>query len=56
MSYSEVKKEYVIQTLGNGDKVIMCDFETMRMADCGEMTVNAINAFIAKSSTKFLRW
>jgi len=55
MSYSEVKKEYVIQTLGNGDKVIMCDFETMRMADCGEMTVNAINAFIDKPSTKFFK-
>ena len=55
MNITEVKKEYVIETLGKGEKVIMCDFSTLRMADCGEMTVNAINAFIEKPETKFFK-
>lgn len=55
MTYTELKKEYVIETLGKGVKVIMCDFYTMRMVDCGDMTVNAINAFIEKSETKFYK-
>lgn len=55
MNYTELKKEYVIETLGKGNRVIMCDFSTMRMVDCGEMTVNAINSFMAKSETKFYK-
>ena len=55
MTYTEVKKEYVIETLGKGDTVIMCDFSTMRMADCSDMTVNAIKSFIEKSETKFFK-
>lgn len=53
MTYTEIKKEYVIEKLGKGDTVIMCDFSTMRMADCGEMTVNTIRAFMEKPETKF---
>lgn len=55
MSYTEVKKEYVIETLAKGSAVIMCDFSTMRMADCTEMTVNTILAFIEKPDTKFFK-
>lgn len=55
MSYTEVKKEFVIETLGKGNAVIMCDFSTMRMVDCGEMTVKAINSFLAKDDTKFYK-
>lgn len=55
MTVTELKKEYVIENLGKGAKVIMCDFSTMRMADCGEMTVNSINAFIEKPETKFFK-
>ena len=55
MSYTELKKEYVIENLGKGNKVIMCDFSTMRMVDCAEMTVAAINSFIDKSETKFFK-
>ena len=55
MAYSELKKEYVIETLGKGTKVIMCDFSTMRMVDCAEMTVAAINSFIEKSEVKFFK-
>lgn len=55
MDYAEVKKEYVIETLGKGTPVIMCDFNTMRMQDCMDMTVGAINAFINKAGVKFFK-
>lgn len=55
MTYTELKKEYVIETLGKGSSVILCDFDTMRMINCGELTVNAINAFIAKENTVFFK-
>lgn len=55
MTYTELKKEYVIETLGKGNSVIMCDFSTMRMVDCGEMTVNTIKSFIEKNETKFFK-
>lgn len=55
MAYTELKKEFVIETLAKGVNVICCDFSTMRMSDCGDMTVNAINAFIEKAETKFFK-
>lgn len=55
MSYTELKKEYVIENLGKGNRVIMCDFSTMRMVDCCTMTVGTINSFIEKSETKFFK-
>lgn len=55
MECTELKKEYVIETLGKGNKVILCDFDTMRLIDCGELTVNAINSFIAKKNTVFFK-
>ena len=48
MTVTEVKPEYVLQTLGKGTKVTACDFSTNCMSDCGEMRVNSINAFIEK--------
>ena len=56
MSYTALKKEYVIENLGKGAQVILCDFETMRMIDCGTLTVNAINSFIEKIAQYFTRW
>lgn len=53
MVVTEIKTEFVLATLGKGTKVTMCDFATNRMADCGEMTVNAINSFIEKGTAKF---
>lgn len=53
MNIAELKPEFVLSTLGKGTKVVACDFQTMRMTDCGEMTVNAINAFIEKGTVKF---
>lgn len=55
MSHTELKKEYVIENLGKGNRVIMCDFSTMRMTDCDTMTVGAIQSFIEKSETKFFK-
>ena len=55
MSYTELKKEYVIENLGKGNKVIMCDFSTMRMVDCDTMTVGTIQSFIEKTETKFFK-
>ena len=53
MTITEVKTEFVIKVLGEGSKVIACDFATLRMSDCGEMTVNAINSYIEKGTVKF---
>ena len=55
MTYTELKKEYVIETLGKGTRVIMCDFATMRMLECRELTVVAINSFLEKPDTKFFK-
>ncbi len=55
MIYTELKKEYVIETLAKGDTVIMCDFSSMRMSSCADLTVNVINSAIAKSDTKFFK-
>ena len=53
MTITEVKSQFVLEVLGKGTKVVACDFATLRMADCGEMTVNAINSFIEKGTAKF---
>ena len=53
MTISELKPEFVLTTLGKGTKVVACNFQTMVMSDCGEMTVNAINAYIEKGTVKF---
>lgn len=53
MTVTELKGEFVLATLGKGTNVTMCDFATNRMIDCGEMTVNSINAFIEKGTAKF---
>lgn len=55
MTYEQLKKDYVIETLAKGNAVIVCDFSTMRMLDCREMTVNTINSFIAKPDTVFFK-
>lgn len=55
MTYTELKKEYVIETLGKGDTVILCDFETKRMIDCKDLTVATIQSFIEKTETKFFK-
>ena len=53
MTVSELKPEFVLSTLGKGTKVVACDFQTMKMTDCGDMTVKAINSYIEKGTVKF---
>ena len=53
MTITEVKSQYVLEVLGKGSKVVACDFASLRMSDCGEMTVNAINSYIEKGTVKF---
>lgn len=55
MTYTELKKEYVIENLGKGAKVLLCDFTSRRIIDCDTMTVGAINGFIEKEETKFFK-
>ena len=53
MTITEIKTEFILATLQKGTRVTMCDYSNNRMFDCGEMTVNAINAFIEKGTVKF---
>ena len=55
MTYTETKKDYVIESLGKGQTVLVVDFQTMRVMDCAEMTINTINSYIAKDYTKFFK-
>ena len=41
--------------IANRCKNILCDFAKLRMNDCVDMTVNAINTAIAKPETKFFK-
>ena len=53
MTITELKTEFVFSTLAKGTTVVMCDFATNRMANCGDMTVNGILSFIEKGTAKF---
>lgn len=53
MTYTELKKECVLETLGVGATVLVCDFKTMKILDCTKLTVGAINSYIARSDTLF---
>ena len=55
MTYEVIKKEYVVETLGKGSTVILCDFDTMRMMNCVDMSVRSINSYIDKANTVFYK-
>ena len=55
MSYVELNKDEVIAAVCAGVKVVICDFDTLRMMDCSSMSVAGINSFISKSNTKFFK-
>ena len=55
MTYTVIKSEYVIETLGKGNDVLVVDFQTMRVMSCLEMTVNTINSYIEKPNTVFYK-
>lgn len=53
MTYSVLKKEYVIESLGKGKIVYCVDFKTMRVMDCESMTVGVIRSNIDSPDTVF---
>ncbi len=55
MTYTVLKSEYVIETLGKGGTVLVIDFQTMRVMNCADMTVTTINSYIAKADTVFYK-
>ena len=55
MTYTELKKEYVIETIAKGSTVIVCDFAAYRMMDCVNMTVAGIQGYIENPDTKFFK-
>ena len=48
-NYSRVDAKYVIEKLGMGVVVLLCDLTGMRVMDCTTMTVGAINSFIPRT-------
>ena len=54
-TYTVIKSEYVVETLGKGNDVLVVDFQTMRVMSCLEMTINTINSYIAKPNTVFYK-
>ena len=55
MTYTELKKEYVIETIAKGSTVIVCDFLSYRMMNCIDMTVGGIQNYIDNPETKFFK-
>lgn len=53
MDYTGVDPKYVIEKLGKGERVLLADFATMRVMECANMTVNAINSFIPRTDCKW---
>ena len=52
-TYTGVDAKYVIEKLGKGAKVIMCELSGGRVVDCATMTVGAINSFIPRADCKW---
>ena len=52
-NYTAVDGKYVIEKLGKGAQVYLCDFAGMRIMDCNTMTVGAINSFIPRTDCKW---
>lgn len=55
MNYVEISKDAVFAELGTDAELIVCDFDTLRMMDCNDMNISAINSFLSKKNTKFYK-
>lgn len=53
--YEGLKAQYVIETLGKGTDVLVCDFKSRKIVDCMDMTVRAINSYIDSPDTVFYK-
>ena len=51
--YDSVEGKYVIEKLGKGVPVLLCDLTGMRVMDCDTMTVGAINSFVPRTDCKW---
>lgn len=51
--YESVEAKYVIEKLGKGVNVLLCDLSGMRVMDCSTMTVGAINSFVPRTDCKW---
>ena len=52
-TYTMTDGKYVIEKLGKGVQVLLCDLTSMRVMDCNVMTVGAINSFIPRTDCKW---
>lgn len=55
MKYEVLKAQYVVETLGKGTDVIVCDFKAMKIIDCMDMTIRTINSYIADGDVVFYK-
>lgn len=53
--YEVLKAQYVIETLGKGSKVLCVDFQSMKIIDCEDLTIKAINSYIADTTVVFYK-
>lgn len=52
-NYTAIDGKYVIEKLGKGVKVLLCDLTGMRVMDCTTMTVGSINSFVPRTDCKW---
>lgn len=52
-NYTSIDAKYVIEKLGKGIKVLVCDFTAMRVMDCDNMTIGAITSFLTRTDCKW---
>ena len=52
-TYTGVDGKYVIEKLGKGEKILLCELSNGRVMDCGAMTVAAIKSFIPRTDCKW---
>ena len=55
MNYVEIDKNSILNEIGGAERVIICDFDTLRIMDCKDMNMSAIKSFMAKDNTKFFK-
>lgn len=53
MNYNGIDSKYAIEKLAAGSVVVVCDLDTKRVLDCGELTVNQIMSYMTKRNAKF---
>ncbi len=52
-TYTGVDGKYVIEKLGKGEKILLCELGTKRIMDCEDMTVAAIKSFVPRTDCKW---